>query len=135
MSYFLLGLGSNIEPENNLRKALELLQQQGEVVSASPAVTTEAVGDTFHFAFMNQLVILHSEQQPNFLKIKLQNIERALGREAKNPERKEKDRTIDIDILYRSDEMNLCLNAELEDSYNQQVQQLWLAQNNGITQN
>ncbi|KZZ50084.1 hypothetical protein A3759_25770 [Thalassolituus sp. HI0120] len=93
------------------------------------------MGDTFHFAFMNQLVILHSEQQPNFLKIKLQNIERALGREAKNPERKEKDRTIDIDILYRSDEMNLCLNAELEDSYNQQVQQLWLEQNNGITQN
>lgn len=135
MSYFLLGLGSNIEPENNLRKALELLQQQGEVVSASPAVATEAVGDTFHFAFMNQLVILHSEQQPNFLKIKLQNIERALGREAKNPERKEKDRTIDIDILYRSDEMNLCLNAELEDSYNQQVQQIWLEQNNGITQN
>lgn len=134
MSYFLLGLGSNIEPENNLKKALELLQQQGDVISASPAVTTAAVGDTFHFPFMNQLVILHSEQQPNFLKIKLQNIERTLGREAKTPARKEKDRTIDIDILYRSDELNHCINAELEDSYNQQVQQLWREQNK-VTQN
>lgn len=134
MSYFLLGLGSNIEPENNLKKTLELLQQQGDVISTSPAVTTAAVGDTFHFPFMNQLVILHTQQQPNFLKVKLQNIERKLGREAKNPARKEKDRTIDIDILYRSDELNHCINVELEDSYNQQVQQLWREQNK-VTQN
>lgn len=128
MNYYLLGLGSNIDPESNLNSALELLALQGELVDVSPAITTTPVGNTFQHFFMNQLVILKSEQQANFLKFKLQNIERQLGREEKTPLRKDKDRTIDIDILYKASDCQDCLTARLEDSYNQHVQEIWLQQ-------
>ncbi|WP_419811424.1 2-amino-4-hydroxy-6-hydroxymethyldihydropteridine diphosphokinase [Bacterioplanoides sp.] len=125
---YLLGLGSNINPQQNLAAAIRHLDDVGRVISVSPALETAPVGNSFQHAFMNQLVIFDSDLLPNLLKIRLQKIEIALGREAKNPARKNKDRTIDIDILYQGNNEQDCLHNKPEDSYNQQVQQLWLKQ-------
>lgn len=125
---YLLGLGSNINPQDNLAEAIRLLNNYGVVRLTSPALETAPVGQSFHHSFMNQLVIFDCDLLPNLLKIRLQKTETQLGREAKNPARKDKDRTIDIDILYQGNSEHDCLHAELEDSYNQQVQSHWLQQ-------
>lgn len=125
---YLLGFGSNIDPQHHFARATEQLQTIAQVVAQSPALTTDTVGDTFHFPFMNQLVIIETDLIANLLKLQLQRIEQQLGREPKNPARKQKDRTIDIDILFQGNSIEACLKAPLEDSYNQQIQAAWLQQ-------
>ena len=58
MAYFLLGLGSNIDPKENLSRAIDALHSLGEIVDQSPAVFTEPVGDSFTHSFGNQLIII-----------------------------------------------------------------------------
>jgi len=125
MPYYLLGLGSNIRPNEHLRLAEQQLQDIGRVVSASPILNTAPVGDTFHYEFCNQLLVLHTEMPPTMLKHKLQVIETNLGREPKNPSRKTKDRTIDLDILARAADAETCRQHPVEESYYQKVMSLW----------
>ena len=99
MTYFLLGLGSNIKPQQNLPAAIAAVEEVGNLVDVSPAVITAPVGDTFNHEFGNQLLILSCQLPAPMLKHKLQIIEESMGREPKSPARKTRDRTIDIDIL------------------------------------
>jgi len=126
--YYLLGFGSNIDPETNFIAARQQLGLFATIIAVSPALRTETVGNTFHFPFKNQIVLIQCDLLPNILKLRLQRIETALGREPKNPARKEKDRTIDIDILTNAKSAKECLIADLEDSYNHEVKSLWLTQ-------
>lgn len=130
MQYYLLGLGSNIRPDQNLPQALSKLANLGEIIMQSDSIETVTVGHTFHAPFKNQLVIFQCAQAQQQLKKELLNIESQLGREAKTPARREKDRTIDIDILFNADNPLSCLNAPLKDSYDQQVKQHWQTQLN-----
>ncbi|MDF1764388.1 MAG: 2-amino-4-hydroxy-6-hydroxymethyldihydropteridine diphosphokinase [Oleibacter sp.] len=125
MFYYLLGLGSNLNPQLNINKAIEALSGLGNVVDQSPVLTTPPVGDTFHHEFCNQLVILQSEIPPPLLKHRLQMVEVDLGREPKSPARKTKDRTIDIDIMGQADNHTACRNLPLEEPYYQRVKQQW----------
>lgn len=99
MNTYLLGLGSNISPQQNLEQAIGQLNRVGDVISTSPVLITAPVGDTFNGDFGNQLVILKTQLPPTMLKHQLLSIELEMGREPKSPARKTKDRTIDIDIL------------------------------------
>ena len=128
--YYLLGLGSNISPEIHIPSAREELSTLGRVLRVSPAIETTTVGDTFTGTFTNQLVVLASDFGENELKENLLAIESRHGREAKTPARKVKDRTIDIDILSAGDTSSDCLNASLEESYYQEVQQYWRQEEN-----
>ncbi|ASP40323.1 2-amino-4-hydroxy-6-hydroxymethyldihydropteridine diphosphokinase [Bacterioplanes sanyensis] len=126
MSFYLLGLGSNIDPHRHLQQVQQPLAELGPLLEQSAVLETQAEGDNFSGTFCNQLVILRCELPPTLLKQKLQRIEVQLGREPKNPARKHKDRTIDIDILGRADSIEHCRQLPLEDDYYQQVQRQWL---------
>ena len=125
MRFYLLGLGSNLQPHKHLPGALAELAAIGHIRAQSPVITTAPVGDTFHYEFCNQLLVLESELLPGPLKQRLQHIEIKLGREPKNPGRKTKDRTIDIDILASAASPEECRQAPLAEPYYQRVQQQW----------
>ncbi|MEC7547115.1 MAG: 2-amino-4-hydroxy-6-hydroxymethyldihydropteridine diphosphokinase [Pseudomonadota bacterium] len=125
MSFYLLGLGSNIEPEENLNKALNALTHEGDLIAHSPAVLTAPVGDTFSQIFGNQLAILKTELPAPMLKQRLQRIEESLGREPKSPGRKTRDRTIDIDILSDANDPDSLRREAPDESYYAEVHRTW----------
>jgi 2-amino-4-hydroxy-6-hydroxymethyldihydropteridine diphosphokinase len=60
------------------------------------------------------------------LKAVFEQIELELGREAKSPARKLKDRTIDIDIIRQGITINSLIETPLEEHYNRQVLSSWI---------
>ena len=95
-----LSLGSNIEPEANLRSALAALQERfGEVV-VSPVYRMPAVGFDGP-DFLNAAAIIDSDLDPFALTNWLHDLERAHGR--LRPSVKFGSRTLDIDIVYFDD--------------------------------
>jgi len=125
MTYYLLGLGSNIRPKANLAHALEALTELGDLIGYSPAVFTEPVGETFSQEFGNQLVLLSCDLPAPMLKQRLQRIEEMLGREPKSPARKMRDRTIDIDILGDAVDIAAARALRPEESYYAEVYDVW----------
>ena len=92
-----LSLGSNIQPETNLAKAIELLQNHGRLESISSAWESESVGaEGPHY--LNACVLLVTSLGPADLKERvLLPIETRLGRQRSAD--KFAPRTIDIDIV------------------------------------
>lgn len=92
-----LSLGSNIQPEINLPKAIEYLQQQGEILKLSNAWESEAVGSDGP-NFLNACLLFESPITERELKEQIIHpIEIKLGR--KRSSDKYAPRTIDIDIV------------------------------------
>ena len=92
-----LSLGSNIEPEVNLPKAIELLQEYGEVHKVSRAWESEAVGSDGP-NFLNACVLFATPLSQAEVKEKvIHPIETKLGR--KRSADKYAPRPIDIDII------------------------------------
>lgn len=92
-----LSLGSNIDAENNLPKAIELLREIGEVISISSVWESESVGFDGP-NFLNACVLFLTDLQPVELKERIiRPIEAKLGRV--RSEEKNAPRPIDIDIL------------------------------------
>lgn len=98
MNHFYLLLGSNIDPEQNLPRAVQLLAAAGQLVAVSATYETEPVGGPDQPRFLNAAVILGSALPANDLKrYVIAGIERELGR-VRDPSDKNAPRTIDIDI-------------------------------------
>lgn len=92
-----LSLGSNIEPEENLRKAMDRLAAQVEVVRTSQIWETEAIGSSGP-AFLNAAVEIYTNLEAHDLKEHILNgIETSLGRVRSSD--KYAPRTIDLDII------------------------------------
>lgn len=92
-----LSLGSNIEAENNLLKAIELLRKTGKVEAISSVWETESVGFDGP-NFLNACALFLSQLQPYELKETIiRPIETKLGR-IRHAD-KNAPRTIDIDIV------------------------------------
>ncbi len=92
-----LSLGSNINAENHLPKAIELLREVGEVVFISSVWETESVGFDGP-NFLNACVLFLTPFQPIELKENIiRPIEAKLGRV--RGEEKNAPRPIDIDIV------------------------------------
>lgn len=92
-----LSLGSNIEPEVNLCKAVELLQEHGEIRKVSRAWESEAVGSDGP-NFLNACVLFVTPLLQTEVKGQIiHSIETSLGR--KRSADKYAPRTIDIDIV------------------------------------
>lgn len=88
--------GSNVEPEKNLARALDELEQTFGALAISPAYRNPAVG----FAgadFINLVVGFRSDDSPAQVKAKLERIELSCGRARVAP--KWAPRTMDLDIL------------------------------------
>ncbi len=125
IDYYLIGLGSNLEPKSNLTSARNSIAQSVEVLQCSQVLINPPCGKTFHYPFHNQLIIVRSDKSVTQLKLIFEAIEIAQGREPKCPARKLTDRPIDIDILLEAKSVHELLQQELEESYNQQIMQEW----------
>ena len=96
-----LNLGSNIEPETNLVKAIKLLGKSGEVPKVSSAWESRSVGMAGP-NYLNACLSFVSPLMPVELKEQIiRPIEAQLGR--KRSENKFAPRTIDIDIVLFDD--------------------------------
>jgi 2-amino-4-hydroxy-6-hydroxymethyldihydropteridine diphosphokinase len=124
--YYLIGLGSNINPEANIKLAQQAISEQTQVVNLSSVLINPPCGKTFHFPFHNQLLVIYSAHSSKTLKSIFEAIEMQLGREEKCPERKFNDRTIDIDILYQNESLSQLIKFPLEESYNQEIMSNWV---------
>lgn len=94
-----LGIGSNIgDREANLREALERMAAQGiDVVRRSCLYETEPQEVRDQAWFLNAVVEARTDLFPLQLLARIQNIERAMGRQRVTPKGP---RNIDIDILF-----------------------------------
>jgi 2-amino-4-hydroxy-6-hydroxymethyldihydropteridine diphosphokinase len=88
--------GSNVEPEENLRRALDEMEQAFGAIAVSPAYRNRAVG--FEGAdFVNLVVGFRTADAPSQLKRTLERIETLCGRPRDAP--KWAPRSMDLDIL------------------------------------
>ena len=77
MFYYLIGLGSNIDPNKHLKAAIQSLNAQMavNVLSQSPVLVNPPCGDSFHYEFHNQLLLIKSHLASASLKKKLEQID------------------------------------------------------------
>ncbi|MCD8740193.1 2-amino-4-hydroxy-6-hydroxymethyldihydropteridine diphosphokinase [Mucilaginibacter roseus] len=102
MAQVFLLLGSNLgDRKSLLAKAAGLIAKQaGTVIAESAIYETQSWGKTDEPDYLNQVVMLQTEQEPEALLNMLLEIEQQMGRE-----RRERwgARVIDIDILFYDD--------------------------------
>lgn len=89
-------LGSNIEPERNLPRAVAALARLGELVGVSEVYETKAYGPAGQPDFLNAAVELHSEQSAAELRLSLRQLEDQLGRDRSDD--RYAPRPIDLDL-------------------------------------
>jgi 2-amino-4-hydroxy-6-hydroxymethyldihydropteridine diphosphokinase len=96
-----IALGSNIEPRKDfMDKAIAAIQTFGELVNASSIIETEPFGFESETNFLNAVIEIKTDLSPRSLLLKLQEIEKKLGRKSKSQNKNYSSRTIDLDILY-----------------------------------
>jgi 2-amino-4-hydroxy-6-hydroxymethyldihydropteridine diphosphokinase len=99
-----VAIGSNIEPERNLKAAVRLLASRCRLLALSPVYETTPVGRTDQPDFLNAAALIETELGAEELKVLvLQDIERTLGRVRSAD--KNAPRTIDLDITLFNDEV------------------------------
>lgn len=102
MARVLIAFGSNIVPEANVPRALELLAGQVRVVGVSTVYRTEPLGRREQEPFLNGALLVETPLPPRVLKFEvLRGIEASLGRV--RTEDRYAARTIDLDIALYAD--------------------------------
>ena len=91
-----LSLGSNINAEENLNKAKELLKHEYQPEQESKTYKTKSEGFEGE-DFLNQVVCFITDDSPDRVVAKLKDIENKIGRKKRTE--KFSDREIDIDLL------------------------------------
>jgi 2-amino-4-hydroxy-6-hydroxymethyldihydropteridine diphosphokinase len=102
-SGFLLGIGSNIEPEKSIVAIVDLLLNTFPELSVSRVLRTPPIGINSHHDFLNMVMFINTNMEEAELKTICNNIEEQLGRDRSDPNRKHKDHAADIDILAKID--------------------------------
>ena len=97
MNRVIIGLGSNINPDQNIQQAREILAQKYRIVAESCFKLTEPVGKIKQADFINGSVLIETELNIDQLKSELGGIEKGLGRN--RPHDRFGPRTIDLDIV------------------------------------
>jgi 2-amino-4-hydroxy-6-hydroxymethyldihydropteridine diphosphokinase len=92
-----VALGSNIEAERNLPRAVSALRRLGEVKSVSHVYESEAIGPAGQPRFLNAVARLDAADQPDELRVRLRQVEAALGRVRTSD--KFAPRPIDLDLV------------------------------------
>jgi 2-amino-4-hydroxy-6-hydroxymethyldihydropteridine diphosphokinase len=92
-----LSLGSNIEPERSLPRAVRGLRSLGRIVACSNVYQNPAIGPAHQPDFLNSAVLLETAHTPRALRAELRRLEERLGR--RRTLDKYAPRTIDIDIV------------------------------------
>ena len=98
-----LSLGSNIHPEINLTRAVQMLSQHGEILNISSVWESEPVGGSGR-NYLNACLAYKTIQSQEHLKAKtIHAIETSLGR--RRTDDKYAPRTIDIDLIIFDDKI------------------------------
>lgn len=103
MNECIIGIGSNINPENNIQTSLMILAQEVEVKGASSWVKTTPIGITDQDDFVNGAVRIRTTMTMEELIHYLKRLEDRLGRDRTLP--KFGPRVIDLDIIVWNDEI------------------------------
>jgi len=94
-----VGIGSNIGPKVHIPQAIGALLAVSPELTLSRVLETQAKGIASKSVFLNAVVYLRTELTGQDLKRQLNLIEGRLGRDRSDPERGQKDRSIDLDVL------------------------------------
>ncbi|MGH7849926.1 MAG: 2-amino-4-hydroxy-6-hydroxymethyldihydropteridine diphosphokinase [Thermodesulfobacteriota bacterium] len=92
-----IGLGSNINAEENIRRAKETIAGEFILIKSSSFVETEPVGFKEQDRFINGALLIETESDAGSLKSWLRKLESELGRV--KTDNRYGPRTIDLDIL------------------------------------
>jgi len=93
-----ISIGSNINRQNNIQRAVSLLVANFSNIKCSSIYESEAVGFTGD-AFYNLVVKTNTGQSLKAVLLTLKKIELECGRKNNNSEKKFSPRTIDLDLL------------------------------------
>ncbi|KAK3729791.1 hypothetical protein QZH41_003404 [Actinostola sp. cb2023] len=99
-----VSIGSNINPLDNVPRAIELLQKKCSIVKLSKAFVTTPVIDEDQADFVNMAVLIRTKLDPEGLKLFMYDIENQLGRQ-RDPLNKNAPRAIDLDIAFWEDNL------------------------------
>jgi 2-amino-4-hydroxy-6-hydroxymethyldihydropteridine diphosphokinase len=97
MNRVIIGLGSNILPEENIRRALRELAKSMQIIRETGLIRTAPIGITDQPEFLNGAIAAETMLEMDELSALLKNTEDLLGRDRSMP--KFGPRTIDLDIL------------------------------------
>ncbi len=92
-----VGVGSNIEPETNVIRSLELLKERVQVTAVSQIFTTAPIGRPNQERYANGVFRIETDLGPRELKGLFRSIEDSLGRT--RTEDRYAPRTIDLDLV------------------------------------
>ena len=92
-----IGLGSNIDPQINLKRAIYKLGNHLSILKQSGWIYTSPVGIIDQPDFINGTILIKTEMERETLKDVLRDIEDRLGRDRSLP--KSGPRVIDLDII------------------------------------
>lgn len=96
---YLIGLGSNIAPVENMALMVSALLPHLDCITLSRVLTTPPVGMNSHRHFLNAVAYIETTLNAEQLKTISNQIEAEMGRDRSDPDKKHKDRPADIDIL------------------------------------
>ena len=110
----LIALGSNIEPEENLPRAVELLALDIEIVAASAVYACPPIGAPGTPEFLNAVLSVRTRRGPRGLKFAiLRAVESRLGRRRGSD--RNAPRTIDLDLVLFGDRVEMASDLVLPD--------------------
>ena len=102
MAQAFIAIGSNIDPEENIPRALDRLKRAMRVAGISTFYRTPALGDGEQPPFYNGVIAAEMNLPPRTVKFEvLRNIEEQLGR--RRCEDRYAPRTIDLDLILYDD--------------------------------
>ena len=96
---YLLGLGCNLSPEQNMVRMVSLLLDKFDHFDLSRVLHIPPVGMNSHHDFLNAVAFIETDLDPKSLKEICNAIEIMLGRDRADPDSKINDRVADLDIL------------------------------------
>ncbi len=97
LNLVIVGVGSNIDPHKNIRKAKELISKEYIIVKSSRFIKTKPIGYEDQPDFLNGGWLIKTDLTQGLFKQFLKGIEDKLGRI--RTENKYGPRTIDLDIV------------------------------------
>jgi 2-amino-4-hydroxy-6-hydroxymethyldihydropteridine diphosphokinase len=98
-SGFLIGIGSNLDPHNNLIAIIDQLLEHFPRIILSRVLQLPPIGMNSPHDFLNVVVFIETHMNQDDLKDICNMIETKQGRDRNDPTRKTKDRPADLDIL------------------------------------
>ncbi|NQY27279.1 MAG: 2-amino-4-hydroxy-6-hydroxymethyldihydropteridine diphosphokinase [Piscirickettsiaceae bacterium] len=98
-SGYLLGIGSNIDPHQNIAQIIPLLLEKFPTLTLSRVLEIPPIGMNSQRDFLNVVMFIETDILEGELKAICNSIEIQRGRDRSDPHRGTKDRSADLDIL------------------------------------